>query len=96
MSIGNKIKALRTDRDLTQMDITKICGVTDGAVSTWERGVAYPRMDALQKLSDYFGIKISDLIEDDISLQPVNLSDTISIPVYCCIPAGASRHLMGA
>ena len=92
MSIGNKIKALRTDRDLTQMDITKICGVTDGAVSTWERGVAYPRMDALQKLSDYFGIKISDLIEDDISLQPVNLSDTISIPVYCRIPAGASRH----
>lgn len=92
MSIGSKIKALRTARGLTQMDIARICGVTDGAVSTWERGIADPRMGALQKLADYFGIKISELIEDDTHLQPVDLSDTVSIPVYGRIPAGIPRH----
>ena len=91
MSIGAKIKKIRQEHNMTQLDIAKICGVTDGAVSTWERDIADPRMGALQKLSDYLGIKVSDLIKDDDTF-PVDLSDYVMIPVYGRIPAGAPKQ----
>ena len=67
MSIGKNIKRLRESHDLTQAELGKIAGVTDKAVSTWENGSADPRMGAVQKMADYFGIKKSDILDDDPS-----------------------------
>ena len=67
MSIGKNIKRLRESRGLTQAELGKIAGVTDKAVSTWENGSADPRMGAVQKMADYFGVKKSDIIDDDSS-----------------------------
>lgn len=67
MSIGKNIKRLRESKDMTQAELGKIAGVTDKAVSTWENGSADPRMGAIQKIADYFGVKKSDIIDDDSS-----------------------------
>ena len=67
MSIGKNIKRIRESHDLTQAEFGKIAGVTDKAVSTWENGSADPRMGAIQRIADYFGIKKSDIIDDDSS-----------------------------
>lgn len=64
MSIANNIKKLRTEHKLTQAEFGQIAGVTDKAVSTWENGTKEPRMGAIQKLADYFGVLKSDIIED--------------------------------
>lgn len=62
--IGDKIKKIREEHSLTQVELAKICGVSDKAVSTWEQNVKVPRMGALQKLADYFGVSKSYFIED--------------------------------
>lgn len=64
MSIAENIKALRTEHKLSQIEFGKIAGVTDKAVSSWENGEKIPRMGAIQKLADHFGISKSDIIED--------------------------------
>lgn len=64
MSIGDNIKRLREIHDLTQEQLGEIAGATDKAVSTWEKGKAVPRMGAIQRMADYFGISKSDIIED--------------------------------
>lgn len=64
MSIGENIKSLRESHGLTQVQLAEIAGVTDKAVSTWENDTKTPRMGALQKIADYFGIAKSDIIED--------------------------------
>ena len=64
MSIGDNIKRLREAHDLTQEQLGEIAGATDKAVSTWEKGKAVPRMGAIQRMADYFGISKSDIIED--------------------------------
>ena len=69
MSIGKNIKRLRESRGLTQTELGKIAGVTDKAVSTWENGSADPRMGAVQKMADYFGVRKSDILDDDSSLS---------------------------
>lgn len=64
MSISDNIKRLREAHDLTQEQLGEIAGATDKAVSTWEKGKAVPRMGAIQRMADYFGISKSDIIED--------------------------------
>ena len=81
--IGNNIKKLREKYKLTQADIGKIAGVSDKAVWTWENGTAEPRMGAIQKIADYFGISKASLIDDVESISHPN-----RIPVLGSIPAG--------
>ena len=65
MPISSNIKKLRAAYDLSQKDLASIAGVSNKAVSTWENGIKEPRMGAIQKIADHFGLKKSNLIEDD-------------------------------
>ena len=65
MNVSQSIKQLRERHDMTQEQFGKIAGVSAMAVSQWENGRAVPRMGAIQKLSDFFGIPKSEIIGDD-------------------------------
>ena len=65
MPISDNIKILRERFGITQKELAEIAGVSDKAVSTWELGTYEPRMGAIQRIADYFGIQKSNLIEDD-------------------------------
>lgn len=69
LSIGDNIKKLREMYNLSQQELADIAGVTDKAVSTWENNINIPRMGVIQKISDYFHIPKSHIIEDDNLLQ---------------------------
>lgn len=74
MPISDNIKKLRTSHGLSQTEFGAIAGVSDKAVSTWENGEKTPRMGAIQKLADHFGISKSEIIED----SPLNIICNIS------------------
>lgn len=65
MSIGDNIKRLRESRGLKQPDLAQICGVTTQAISTWETGIRAPRMGAVEKMAAYFGVKKSDILDEE-------------------------------
>ena len=67
MSLGQNIKRLRESHGMNQAQLAEIAGVTDKAVSTWENDLKIPRMGAIQKIADYFGLLKSDIIEDSPS-----------------------------
>ena len=66
MNIVANIKYLRKLFELSQKDLGVIAVVTDKAVWAWEQGTREPRMGALQRLADHFGIKKSDIIDGDL------------------------------
>lgn len=70
MGIGNNIKKVRTDNNLTQEEFAKRLGVTFSAISQWETNRAAPRMGMVQKISDLFGVSKADLIADDTTSIP--------------------------
>ncbi|MBF1637610.1 MAG: helix-turn-helix domain-containing protein [Prevotella sp.] len=84
MSISTNIKRLRKSNNITQQQLADIAGVTDKAVSTWENGSAEPRMGALQRIADYFGIAKSSLIEDPENAD----ANSCKIPVLGQVAAG--------
>ena len=80
MTVGQNIRRLRELHELTQRELGNIAGVSDKAVSTWENDVKTPRMDALKRMSKYFGITIGDLLYDvtprnDKPLKPPLLTE---------------------
>ena len=75
MGISENIKLLREQYGLSQKELRQIAGVSDKAVSTWEQGIKEPRMGAIQKIADHFGIQKSNIIEDNgLQSQSVTLT----------------------
>lgn len=64
MSIAENIKRIRLKHGLSQAELGKIAGVSDKAVSTWELGLKTPRMGAVEKMANYFGITKSAIVDD--------------------------------
>ena len=64
MGIRENIIELRKMYDITQEELAKIADVSRGAVSQWEGGFSEPRMGAIQKIADHFGLYKSNIIED--------------------------------
>ena len=48
-----------------QKEVAKAVGVSTGTFCDWIKGRAYPRMDKVQMLAEFFGIKMSDLVENE-------------------------------
>lgn len=70
MPISENIKMLREAHSMSQAEFGAIAGVSDKAVSTWEKGIKAPRMGAIQRIADYFGIQKSYIL-DDGNKQPM-------------------------
>jgi len=64
MSIAKNIKLLREKHNMSQQEFGKIAGASDKAVSSWETGKRTPRMGAIERIANHFGINKSDIIED--------------------------------
>lgn len=63
MAIGDNIKSLRQQYNLSQAELANVAGVSDKAVSSWEQNKSVPRMGPIQRMADFFGIQKSDIIE---------------------------------
>lgn len=85
MSIAENIKKIRDRFNLTQDELGEIAGVSGGAVSTWERGTAEPRMGAVQKIADKLNISKAEIIEDNKEEKVIR---AVRIPVLGRVQAG--------
>lgn len=67
--IGENIKRLRRERDLTQEEVANHLGISFQSISKWERGDGYPDITMLPSLANYFNISVDELIGmDEIAL----------------------------
>jgi repressor LexA len=60
--LSEKLKTMRTNKGLTQLDIANLLGVTQQAVGKWERGLSAPDYDALVKLSNLYHVSTDYLL----------------------------------
>ena len=61
-TLGSRIRTLRMKLNMTQAQLANILGVTDKAVSKWERDLSYPDIVLFPKLADVLGITVDDLL----------------------------------
>lgn len=62
-TLGTMIAALRKEHGMTQLELAEKMGVTDKAVSKWERDLSCPDVNTLPKLAEVFGISVDELMQ---------------------------------
>ena len=65
MTLGQKIKKLRIENNLTQKDISELVNVTFQTVSKWENDENEPDIATLRKLASVFGCSMDYLLSED-------------------------------
>lgn len=73
-SMGEIISTLRKEKGMTQKDIADKLGITDKAVSKWERDVAFPDTATIPKLAEILGVSVEDLLQAKAAPVPATSS----------------------
>ncbi len=70
LKIGKFIAECRKRENLTQMQLAEKLGITDKAISKWERGIAMPDSSTMLELCDILGISVNELLSGEkISME---------------------------
>jgi len=65
MSLGERVRRLRTEQALSQTELAVKAGVTKLTVSRIERDVKFPHPKTLRNLAEALGVRPSDLVDTD-------------------------------
>jgi transcriptional regulator with XRE-family HTH domain len=66
MNLGEKIKELRLEHNLSQMQLGKLIGVSQKAIDYWERNVNEPKASYIIAMVKVFEITFDEFFADTI------------------------------
>lgn len=81
-----RIRALREDRDLRQIDVADATGIDQKTLSNYETGKTLPDAEGLIRLADFFGVSIDYLVgrvdvniysDNDVRKELINLKNVV-------------------
>ena len=85
---GGLIRALRTQKGLTQKVLAEAVGVGDKAVSKWERGLGCPDVSLLPELSRVLGVKLEALLSGELDTNEQERGNMKKLKFYICPDCG--------
>ena len=62
-TLGTMIAELRKQHGMTQLELAEKMGVTDKAVSKWERDLSCPDINSLPTLAEILGVSVEELMQ---------------------------------
>lgn len=64
MPVGDRIRAIRTERGLTQKELGELCGMADSAIRRYESNRGNPTQKTLLKIAKALGVHLRDLADN--------------------------------
>lgn len=61
-TMGETISSLRKKNNMTQLELANKMGVTDKAVSKWERDLSCPDINSIPQLAETLGVPVNELL----------------------------------
>lgn len=80
-TLGEKLKALLKERDMTQEELAEQLDVSRQAVGKWVNDRGTPEVNKLIQISNLFGVSLDYLLKEDSSLQ-APLNDSVESGYY--------------
>ncbi len=62
-TLGMMISSLRKEKGMTQLELAEKMGVTDKAVSKWERNLSFPDINSIPELAEILDVSVDDLMQ---------------------------------
>lgn len=85
MSIGSRLRHLRSQSGKTQGELAKQLYVTASSIGMYERDERTPSTDVLKRYAQLFNVSLDYIIGND---RPVKGKDYTTINIYGLVPAG--------
>ena len=82
MNLGENLRKIRKDNNLSQEDLADLLKVSRQSVSKWESGIAYPEMDKILLICKKFNIKVDELLNEDLNEVKEDKERKININKY--------------
>lgn len=76
-SLGDRIRKLRTEKELEQKELAQILQVHKGTVSNWENNKRIPDSEMLIKIANYFSVTTDYLLGNTNNRNEINID-----PIY--------------
>ena len=89
-TMGEIISALRKEKGMTQKDLADKMGVTDKAVSKWERNLSCPDISSIPKLAEILGTGVETLMDVTPKAQEKTSAGQIVEIVLKAVPLAMS------
>lgn len=82
LSFGSKLKELRINNDLTQIELAEKLNMSKANISKYEADLIEPNLDTLKKISLLFNVSVNELLEIQtnkiaVKTLPQNIVDLI-------------------
>lgn len=77
--VGNFLKELRKEQNLTQEQFAEQLGVSGRTVSRWETGTNMPDISLLVEIAEFYDVSISEIIDGERKSEKMNeeLKETV-------------------
>ncbi len=75
-TLGMMIAELRKEKGMTQLELAEKMGVTDKAVSKWERDLSCPDINSLPNLAEVLGVTVDELMQIKMEMNTPKKSVT--------------------
>lgn len=72
--IGQKVKTLREKAGLNQLQIAQFLEVDQSTISKCEKGERQFQVDHLERLGNLFGVSLGDLMNENVSVTPLQIA----------------------
>lgn len=81
-TLGMMISSKRKEKGMTQLELADLMGVSDKAVSKWERDLSCPDVNSLPKLAEIFEMSVDELMQIKIGVkqeEKKDVSETVEL-----------------
>lgn len=93
--IGKFIAECRKKQKITQEQLAEMLGISDRAVSKWERGLNLPDVSLMLKLSSIFNITVNELLSGErIKMEKYQSKAEENLVELKCIEERANKKLL--
>lgn len=89
--MGQNIEYYMNRMGLERKELAKALGVPYSSLTDWMNGNAYPRIDKIQLMADFFHIEKSDLVEPRSAQKTTR---AVKIPILGQIAAGPASEMI--
>lgn len=85
MEFCERLKKIRTERQMTQEEVAETVFVKRQTVSKWELGITEPDLQTLERLAQLFDVTIDELVREKVNTEKKNHIPNILFLVSFCL-----------
>lgn len=82
MTLGQKLRKIRSKFGLSQEQLAEVINVSRQAITKWENDDGLPDVSNLQEISEVFGVTVDYLLNDDSNLPALSMKKKLDRNKY--------------